>query len=678
MGLRELIGEKSPDSMLVRRDASALLHGAVRVESEQGGWCRPWRLSAEQMRALGSCQAWHPGLFRQMGRATSGICVEFTTDSSEVALEVKPDAEPTGTRAVLDYVDGRGEGRALPHDGLSCDVDGRHLAARLPREGDGYVVFDLDDPEAAPLGGIMQLPGMGETHHVRIWLPCLRGCAVRSVVGNGSTIEPVAQREQLLVLGDSIAQGFVCDDPALGWPSLLAQRLGLDLVNQGIGGQVFQPGSLFGLARSISPVRIVVELGANYRYEPCRERLVSRDIRSYLLELSRLWPEVPTYVLTPLWHDEAAYPSHRLSCYSSVGVFLSAHTAPHDQMTLVDGARLLDPKSTLMADGFEHPNPEGSAQIAERLYLCMCAHRGSDEGRRARALEILAGAPRRAVPALELARRGRGDIVLAQDGCVLMRDAGGMQLLWADDQKVGAAVVKALVEPGVVDVLEPSLVREVERAHGLTKVVPYHLALWEKNEAVAPSLFDLAPTAPAAPGPRAKASGKARVKFARDEGVRREIRPLDRSFATAIRDRYENSSYLSDADLSRMLDEGRFLGAFELRKGEGGEAAELVGFVGEHDVGSIGMLTVFPDHRRQGWGEALEVAKINQVLDRGDVPWCEVYPDHRASVRLQKKLGFKVTPSNEQCFLSASEPEPPRGSVPTFLMGTAPSGGSAR
>ena len=153
MRLSDMTRGEVPGFALVRADAADLLHGAVRHESELEGWIRPWRFSADQMRAMGSCQAWHPGLYRQMGRATAGVCLEFTTDSSEVAVEVRLDGEPVGTREVLKYVDAREAGRqaaapeafarqagaaapARMHDGLSCEVDGRPLGVRAPAPGD--------------------------------------------------------------------------------------------------------------------------------------------------------------------------------------------------------------------------------------------------------------------------------------------------------------------------------------------------------------------------------------------------------------------------------------------------------------------------------------------------------------------------------------------------------------
>ena len=371
MGLRSQISDDQTRSLLASAPAAGLLHGAVSAIEQDYRWVRPLRFSEDQVRALGSCQAWHPGLYRQMARTTAGIVVEFETDSREVALEVSVDAEPRGTRSVLEMVDRASTSGAQPHDGLSADIDGRHVWLGMPEQNERFVTLQLDghDPEDAL--GLQPLPGMARTRHVRIWLPALRGCIVREVLGDGSFVRPVPKRKNLLVLGDSIAQGFVSGDPARSWPALLAVRQGLDLVNQGVGGQVFQPGSLFGLAGAIDPGRIIVAYGGNYRYEPCVARRVSLDIRSYLAELTRLWANVPTHVLTPIWHDELAWPSHAMSCHEQVPDLIATHVASHDQMTLVEGLELLEHDPELFADGCEHPNERGCRQIATRLNAVM-------------------------------------------------------------------------------------------------------------------------------------------------------------------------------------------------------------------------------------------------------------------------------------------------------------------
>jgi hypothetical protein len=354
---------------LVAMPAAGLLHGEVSAVERDYRWVRPLRFCDDQLRALGSCQAWHPGLFRQMARTTAGICIEFETDAREVALEVRVDGEPKGTRAVLEVIDRDNPAGPEPHDGISADIESRHVWCGMPENDLVFLELAGHDPEDSL--GLVPLPGMERTRHVRIWLPALRGALVRDVICDGSFVRPVARRGQLLALGDSIVQGFVSGDPARSWPALLAMRQDLDLVNQGVGGQVFQPGSLFGLAGYINPARIVVSFGENYRYEPCMARRVSLDIRGYLGEVHRLWPQVPVHVLTPLWHDEEASPSHGMSCFEHVADLIAAQVESFDNMTLLDGLELLEHDAALLADGYEHPNERGCRQIATRINTVM-------------------------------------------------------------------------------------------------------------------------------------------------------------------------------------------------------------------------------------------------------------------------------------------------------------------
>ena len=48
---------------------------------------------------------------------------------------------------------------------------------------------------------------------------------------------------------------------------------------------------------------------------------------------------------------------------------------------------------------------------------------------------------------------------------------------------------------------------------------------------------------------------------------------------------------------------------------------ELVGYIGLHGEGSMGMLHVFPPYRRRGYGEALYGTLINHQLQKGRVPF---------------------------------------------------------
>ena len=369
---------------LLRADASDFLHGAVRTTDELG-WTRPWRMSESQVRAVCSCLAQHPGLYRQMASCTAGVTVEFDTDATEVALEVILDDAPAGTLACLAPIDpGAPEAHA---DGMAVDVDGREVDAvgmALPGLGDAALASSASaatlvrvridsgaDSRAGAGEALPRLPGMDDLRRVRFHLPCLRGCRVRAVLCDGTTLAPVPARDALLVLGDSIAQGFSCGSPSAAWPRLVADALHMDVVNQGLGGQLIQPSSLAGLPSVLRPSRVIVALGENYRYESVPAARMASDARGLLDGIARAWPGVVCWVLTPTWHEEGAWPSRPGNCLSVVPAALEAAVARHAQMELVDGVDLLGKDRALLADGIEHPNARGMRDIARGLLRAM-------------------------------------------------------------------------------------------------------------------------------------------------------------------------------------------------------------------------------------------------------------------------------------------------------------------
>ena len=196
-----------------------------------------------------------------------------------------------------------------------------------------------------------------------------------------------------------------------------------------------------------------------------------------------------------------------------------------------------------------------------------------------------------------------------------METAYGMRLVAARSRRLARRALTCLgTGPGAACVCgDRALAREVARAAG-GHARACHLVVWPEGDPV---------PAPAEP---------------------RDIRPLTPADAGAILERYAHPEYLAPGELEEALAAGRFLGAFD--------AGRLVGFVGEHAEGSMGMLEVFEGHRREGWGTALVLAKVADHLSRGERPWAEVWPDNEASLALERKLGFVVLPADGLWFVS--------------------------
>lgn len=92
----------------------------------------------------------------------------------------------------------------------------------------------------------------------------------------------------------------------------------------------------------------------------------------------------------------------------------------------------------------------------------------------------------------------------------------------------------------------------------------------------------------------------------------------------------EEASYLLD-----RLESGVMLGAFD--------GGTLVGFIGIHGEGSVGLLQVRPDYRRRGIGKLLEAHMINRSLALGQTPYGSVLTDNEPSLALQRSLGMTIS-----------------------------------
>lgn len=412
------------DSYGVRLPAKDFLKGALWVEDENFGWVRPERFYPEQKRALVSCAAWYPGVFRQMAECTSGVSLEFLTDSTSLELEIRYDAEPRVTQNVL-------EQSALElafGDSIlvAVDANSSYKQVALNKEATSFILkIEIEDEAPAaelsesaetgesPKGAVqqeseeqlggkpkasvgskktkpsrkaqqLQLPGFGDEHHVKIYLLAFRGCALRNIQGDGTYFLPAELRPQMLVLGDSIAQGYTADSAASAWPSLVAGALNFELVNQSVAAQVFQPSMLLGLEAykdTLNPELVLVALGTNYRFGACSASLARQDIKRFLRSVDELYPKARLVVLLP---HVGGSPVVERSCFSEVPELIKQEASALKALRMKNGrqpvlvAQLPELPLEFLADSVVHPSTQGHAYLAKvilkelKAFECDC------------------------------------------------------------------------------------------------------------------------------------------------------------------------------------------------------------------------------------------------------------------------------------------------------------------
>lgn len=102
-----------------------------------------------------------------------------------------------------------------------------------------------------------------------------------------------------------------------------------------------------------------------------------------------------------------------------------------------------------------------------------------------------------------------------------------------------------------------------------------------------------------------------------------------------------------ERDLAMLIENYQLISPEELqsivgRKGIllGYDQDKLIGFIGEHLEGSMGILYVFPEYRHRGFGADLEKHLIAKTMEEGYIPFGQVEKENLASLSLQKKLGM--------------------------------------
>ena len=70
---------------------------------------------------------------------------------------------------------------------------------------------------------------------------------------------------------------------------------------------------------------------------------------------------------------------------------------------------------------------------------------------------------------------------------------------------------------------------------------------------------------------------------------------------------------------------------------------QMVGYIGLHSEGSMGLLHVFSEYRRRGYAEAIYATLINNQLAHRRIPFAQVICGNEPSLALQRKLGLTVS-----------------------------------
>lgn len=246
---------------MTNQELQRIYFGAYSFRETEDGWLQAFQYSDAQMEYFRTAfDFWYDRCM-----ATSAKTLEMTTNAQTVSFEYK-----------LIWV-GSQDSFELAVNGLISEI---RYVRDLPKEG--KLTWTLPEGEK----------------DIIIYLPADATVLIRNCSIDGA-FSPARKNEKVLWLGDSITQGYGPLRSAQTYVSVANRLLNDDIINQGIGGYVYDKKSLMKMD-GYSPDKIIVALGTNQF--GCE---TMKDVEEYYETLIGLYGEkIPVLCVTPLWRGD--------------------------------------------------------------------------------------------------------------------------------------------------------------------------------------------------------------------------------------------------------------------------------------------------------------------------------------------------------------------------------------
>ena len=304
-----------------------VLSGAVET-IEKDGYLTPRRFTSDQLRHMASDERWI-----SRAKAAAGIMLDFYTDSTTLSFEAVLPANPC-------FFDVYVDGFMRYHSGKKSTASAAHSCF-------SYVFA----------------PGK---KRITVYFPCTACVSLGNLsVDDGALFVPHQKNRKLLFFGDSITQGYTTDFPSHTYVNAVARRMDAEVLNLGIGGDVFNPEILQGF-RKYDADSIFAAYGTNDWNGGRNVKAVSG---AFFDRLCEIYPDTRIYAMLPTWRADYAereangqnYPFEKMRRE----IRLSA--AEHGNMSVIDCIDFIPHFPEFFADGYLHPNDLGFTFLAENL-----------------------------------------------------------------------------------------------------------------------------------------------------------------------------------------------------------------------------------------------------------------------------------------------------------------------
>ena len=315
---------------LTNTDLQKIYFGAYNFSETEDGYLQSFQYTADQIAYFkGAMDFWY-----ERCTASTSKTIEITTDAKKISFEYKF------------FWKGSEDSFELMVDGLITQI----IYVKELKET-GKIEFDL----TKGLDGVYG--NKDGKKQVVIYLPADATIGIKNFEID-SDYKPAVKGEKVLWLGDSITQGYGPLRSSQTYVSVANRLLNYDIINQGIGGYIYDKKCLMPMP-GFEPKKLIVALGTNqYGCE------TMKDIEEYYPRLFEIWgKDIPTLVITPLWRGDNLEGVPTLVKFADK---LKAILAKYPNIKVVDGFKLVPHLPEYFLDNL-HPNQLGTEVYGRNL-----------------------------------------------------------------------------------------------------------------------------------------------------------------------------------------------------------------------------------------------------------------------------------------------------------------------
>ena len=306
--------------ILTNEELKNLYFGAYEFEETSDGYLQSFQYSKEQVEYFkGAFEMWY-----ERCTASSAKTLEFSTSATKISFDYK-------------FI-------------WKCSPDSFELMV------DGLITDIAYVKDIADEGTITWNLPKGEKDVV-IYFPSDATVLIRNFTIDAD-VKRAVKNEKVLWLGDSITQGYGPLRSAHTYVSVANRMLNYDILNQGIGGYIYDKNSLMKM-EGYTPDKIIVALGTNQYGD---ETMTA--VEEYYERLIGIYGnEIPILCITPLWRGDSVEGIPTLMAYCEK---IKKIVSQYKNIRVVEGMKLVPHLPEYFLDNL-HPNCLGCEWYGRNL-----------------------------------------------------------------------------------------------------------------------------------------------------------------------------------------------------------------------------------------------------------------------------------------------------------------------